>query len=305
MIVFDDLTLPALWDALSAESLRESVSLALREDGAACDLTTTALCDPSVVRTARVVARQSAMCAGLGLLDEFLIHAPGVHGSAAAGARDGDFVAAGTTLMQLHGPITSILPIERALLNMLGIALATATSTAQYVDAVFGTPAKVCDTRKTIPGLRWLQKYAVRCGGGHLHRMGLTDAILVKDNHITGLSAHEYADRIRQGVERVRATATPLRFVCAEADTIEQFEALLALPAGIVDIALLDNFSVDLLARAVQIRDAKNSRLVLEASGGVRLDTIRSIARTGVDRISVGAITHSSGWLDVALDIDD
>lgn len=245
------------------------------------------------------------MCAGLGLLDEFLVHAPEVRGSVAAGVCDGARVAAGTTLMQFRGPITSILPIERALLNMLGIAMATATSTAQYVDAVSGTRAKVCDTRKTIPGLRWLQKYAVRCGGGHLHRMGLNDAILVKDNHIAGLSAHEYAERIRHGVERVRTAATPVRFVCAEADTIEQFEAVLALPAGIVDIALLDNFSVDLLACAVQLRDANNSQLLLEASGGVRLDTIRAIARTGVDRISVGAITHSSGWLDVALDIDD
>ncbi|MSQ90475.1 MAG: carboxylating nicotinate-nucleotide diphosphorylase [Phycisphaerales bacterium] len=279
--------------------------MALREDGAADDVTTQAMCDAGRVRTARIVARQAAVCAGLGLLEGFLAQDERLSGSRADGAADGVRVDAGATLMHLRGPLTSILPNERALLNLLGIAMATATLTAAHVAAVAGTSVKVCDTRKTIPGLRWLQKYAVRCGGGCLHRMGLDDAMLVKDNHIAGLSPVEYAARIHDGVLKVRRAGTALRFVCAEADTMEQFQALLALPAGVVDIALLDNFSVDSLAEAVRLRVGQHSPLLLEASGGVRLDTIAAIARTGVDRISVGALTHSAGFLDVALDMDD
>ena len=305
MIVFDDPELPALWRQLSAEILERTIAEALREDGAANDVTTRAMCDERVIRTARIVARRPAICAGLGVLEGFLALDGRLSGSRAAGAADGGRVDAGTVLLHLGGPLTSILPIERSLLNLLGIAMATATLTAEHVAEVAGTRARVCDTRKTIPGLRWLQKYAVRCGGGCLHRMGLDEAILVKDNHIAGLSARDYAARIHEGVLRVRRAGTALRFVCAEADTMEQLQALLALPAGVVEIALLDNFSVDSLAEAVRLRDGQHSPLLLEASGGVRLDTIAAIARTGVDRISVGALTHSAGSIDVGLDMDE
>ncbi|MSR45149.1 MAG: carboxylating nicotinate-nucleotide diphosphorylase [Phycisphaerales bacterium] len=303
MIVIESSTLAALWRDLSAGHLTRTIAQTLEEDGAQRDITTRFLCDSPQIRAGRIVARQPGVCSGMGLLDGFL-QGRELRGSLEEGIADGVRVAEGTTLIHLRGSLTNILPIERSLLNLLSIAMATATVTSRYVDAVAGTRARVCDTRKTIPGLRWLQKYAVACGGGELHRMGLDDAVLVKDNHIAGLSPTEYARRIQEAVPRMRAAGTPLRFVCVEADTIEQFEALLALPANTVDIALLDNFSVDLLARAVEMRGKTNPTMLLEASGGVRLETIAAIARTGVDRISVGALTHGAGSIDLALDMD-
>lgn len=305
MFDFNDCELPLLWRELSRPNLAATVDLALLEDGAANDVTSQSLCDATTIRTAHIVARTKTFCAGLGVVEEFALRDGRLRVHSVAGSIDGEIVAAGASLLRLEGPLTSILPIERVLLNLLGIAMATSTLTAKYVEAVAGTKAKVCDTRKTIPGLRWLQKYAVRCGGGHLHRWGLADALLVKDNHIAGLSPGEYALRIRSAVENVRARKTPLQFVCAEADTMEQFEALLTLPDETLTIALLDNFALDSLENAVELRNRLRPSLLLEASGGVRLETIGSIARTGVDRISVGALTHSAGWLDVGLDMVD
>ncbi len=305
MIDFNACTLASFWHQLSTENLRRTVEDALREDGAGHDVTTDALCDARRVRIGFIVTRQPAVCAASGLIEGFVDRGSGLRGCVIEGMRDGAHLAAGTRILRLEGPLTSILPIERSLLNLLGIAMATATVTAQYVGAVAGTRAVICDTRKTIPGLRWLQKYAVRCGGGHLHRWGLDDAVLVKDNHIAGRSPEMYAQCIHGAVEKLRATKTPLRFICAEADTLEQFASLLALPSGTLTVVLLDNFSIAMLEDAVQLRDRSRPELQIEASGGVRLDTVGAIARTGVDRISVGAITHSAGWMDVALDIDD
>ena len=305
MFHFNDCELSLLWRELSRDHLAATVDLALEEDGAAKDVTSQSLCDSAAIRVAHVVARADAVCAGLGLVEEFVTRDSALKAHSVAGSIDGESVVAGASLLRLEAPLTSILPIERVLLNLLGIAMATSTITAKYVEAVAGTKAKVCDTRKTIPGLRWLQKYAVRCGGGHLHRWSLADALLVKDNHIAGLSPSDYARRIRSAVEDLRARNTPLRFVCAEADTMEQFEALLSLPDETLTIALLDNFSLDSLKHAVELRNRLRPSMLLEASGGVRLETIGSIARTGVDRISVGALTHSAGWLDVGLDMAD
>ncbi len=303
MIVFDESNLPELWRQLSAGNLEQTVSATLAEDRAAHDITSQALCMDGEVVEARVVTRETAVCAGLGLLEGFA-KCCGVSVSVRPELADGARVAAGASLAIVRGTRRSILPIERSMLNLLSVAMATATLTARYVAAVEGTRARVCDTRKTIPGLRWLQKYAVACGGGCLHRMALDDAMLVKDNHVAGLSPQQYAERIQHGVARVRATGNSIRFVCAEADTLQQFEALLALPAGTVEIALLDNFSVAQLGHAVALRDASGSSMLLEASGGVRLETISSIARSGIDRISVGALTHSAGSIDLALDMD-
>ena len=304
MFHFNDYELPLLWRELSRDHLAATVDLALDEDGAADDVTTRSLCAPSEVGRARVVTRAPAVCAGLGIVDEFVARDQRLSATRVKRVVDGSMVATGTNLVELEGPLTSILPIERSLLNLLGIAMGTATLTAEYVAAVVGTKAVVCDTRKTVPGLRWLQKYAVRCGGGHSHRWGLGDALLVKDNHIAGLAVDEYTQRIQTAVEKLRLLGTPLSFVCAEADTLQQFDALLALPVGIIDIALLDNFSNDALVTAVARRDRSRPTLQIEASGGVNLDSISAIARTGVDRISVGALTHSARWADVALDIN-
>jgi nicotinate-nucleotide pyrophosphorylase (carboxylating) len=189
------------------------------------------------------------------------------------------------------------------MLNFVGRLSGISTRTAEFVAAVAGTRAAVLDTRKTTPGLRALEKHAVRCGGGANHRIGLFDAMLVKDNHVAGLAPAAMAARVADAARRARARHA-LSFVEAECDDLEQFRAIVALPAGTVDIALLDNMGLDALRACVALRDASAPALKLEASGGVRLETVRAIAETGIDRISVGALTHSAPCLDVGLDIE-
>jgi nicotinate-nucleotide pyrophosphorylase (carboxylating) len=168
---------------------------------------------------------------------------------------------------------------------------------------VRGTRAAICDTRKTVPGLRTLQKYATRCGGATLHRIGLFDAVLLKDNHLGAFAAGTLAERVRQAARSARA-AGPVAFVECEVDSLAQLDELLALEQGVLDMVLLDNMGPATLAEAVRRRDARAPHVQLEASGGVRLDTVRAIAESGVDRISVGAITHSAPALDLGLDLD-
>ncbi|MEC8560489.1 MAG: nicotinate-nucleotide diphosphorylase (carboxylating), partial [Planctomycetota bacterium] len=177
-----------------------------------------------------------------------------------------------------------------------------ATRTAEHVQAVSGTGVLVCDTRKTTPGLRNLEKYAVRCGGGHLHRIGLFDAMLVKDNHVGDLDPDRMAARVAEAAGAVR-DASEVRFVEVEVDDLEQLDALLALPEGVVDIILLDNMPPEFLAQAVRRRDRKAPHVRLEASGGIGLDRLPAIAASGVDRVSVGGLTHSAVQLDFGLDL--
>ena len=171
------------------------------------------------------------------------------------------------------------------------------------MEAVAGTGAVICDTRKTTPGWRPLEKYAVRCGGGTLHRLSLADAALYKDNHLAGLPPGRWAQTLATAIRSVRSEHE-LRFVEVEVDTTEQLEAVFDLPAGLVDIALLDNMTPETLRAMVARRDAAAPHLQLEASGGVTLDTVRTIAESGVDRISVGALTHSATSLDVGLEAE-
>jgi nicotinate-nucleotide pyrophosphorylase (carboxylating) len=168
---------------------------------------------------------------------------------------------------------------------------------------VRGTRASVCDTRKTIPGLRTLQKYATRCGGATLHRIGLFDAVLLKDNHLGAFAAGTLGERVRAASLQARA-AGPVAFVECEVDELAQLDELLALERGVLDMILLDNMDPATLAEAVRRRDARAPHILLEASGGVRLDTVRAIAESGVDRISVGAITHSAPAIDLGLDLE-
>jgi nicotinate-nucleotide pyrophosphorylase (carboxylating) len=188
------------------------------------------------------------------------------------------------------------------MLNYLTLLSGTATAAAQFVDAVRGTKAAICDTRKTIPGLRTLQKYAARCGGATLHRIGLFDAALFKDNHLAGFGGDSLAVRAREAATRARASGSAA-FVECEVDTLAQLDELLAIEEGVLDLILLDNMDPGSLAEAVRRRDARAPWITLEASGGVRLDTVRRIAASGVDRISVGAITHSATALDLGLDL--
>ena len=174
--------------------------------------------------------------------------------------------------------------------------------TAEHVDAVAGTNVRICDTRKTTPGLRVLEKYAVGCGGGHLHRIGLFDAMLVKDNHIGVLDPGEMAQRIVAAARDVRASSD-VRFVEVEVDRLDQLDALIESGADVIDIILLDNMDPSMLREAVARRDAHAPDMLLEASGGITLDSLPSIAATGIDRVSVGALTHSVSQLDFGLDL--
>lgn len=308
MIDLNTLALPALFDELARTGhIRRLLELARDEDlgtgEARGDITTSVWSPPTERTRARLVARQPGIIAGLAAVPMLLeLMAPTSRFSASH--KDGTKAAAGATLGTLEGPTREVLALERTMLNLVGRLSGVATLTSRFVEAA-GTAvrAKVYDTRKTTPGLRVLEKYAVRCGGGFCHRLGLHDAVLVKDNHVAHvpldrLAAHAAAAAARARLER------PLRFMEIEADRLEQVHALLTIEPGLIDVILLDNMPPATVRDAVAMRDRTNPRMLLEASGGVRLETIRGIAETGVDRISVGALTHSAASLDLGLDSD-
>jgi len=307
------------WDDEIVDDCRQLIRLAVREDLSRWhDWTTVALVPEGMRGAARVVARQSGVIAGLAaariVLDEY---DPRIEWQDLA--LDGTQVEPGRALAQLAGPARSLLTVERPLLNLLGHLSGIATLTRTYVDEVAGSPARVYDTRKTTPGWRRLEKYAVRCGGGMNHRLGLFDAVLIKDNHLAFCAALPGTTAVpavpetgacltpAQAVAKVREFLDDLEpndprsglIVEVEVDTLEQLEQVL--PAG-PDIVLLDNMSPAELRVAVARRDATFPRVQLEASGGIELTTIGEVARTGVERISVGALTHSAKWFDVGLD---
>jgi nicotinate-nucleotide pyrophosphorylase (carboxylating) len=218
---------------------------------------------------------------------------------------DGSKLHRGSQIARMTGPMRSILAVERTALNFLTHLSGIASLTAIFAQQAQGTRAAICDTRKTIPGLRGLAKYAVVCGGGTSHRMGLYDAVLIKDNHIAHLSIDQLRDQLMALVPRVRRDEPQLAFIEIEVDTPEQCKAILALPPEAQpDIILLDNMSCNTMGQIVTRRDATAPEIQLEASGGVTLETVKAIARTGVDRISIGALTHSAPALDVGLDAE-
>jgi nicotinate-nucleotide pyrophosphorylase (carboxylating) len=288
---------------LPGRQLEQVVERALAEDlGEAGDVTGEAMIAADRQATAVVRARAAGIACGLPVAAEVLRQcAPGVRMS--EHLRDGERVEAGGTMLSVEGPLRGILAAERTLLNFVGRLSGIATVTAEHVQAVQGARAQVCDTRKTTPGLRMLEKWAVRCGGGTNHRIGLFDAMLVKDNHVAGLAPREMAAAVAKAAAAARA-AHPLRFVEVECDSLDQLQALLDLPHGTVDMALLDNMQPGMLADAVRMRDTAGVPMLLEASGGISLATIAAVAATGVERISVGGLTHSAPCLDVGLDID-
>jgi nicotinate-nucleotide pyrophosphorylase (carboxylating) len=265
------------------------VRMALAEDlGRAGDITSAACIAADAVFEARFAARRSGVIAGLDcarlairVLDPAATFEPV--------ARDGDYAQAGP-LARVRANARSLLSAERTALNLMGRLCGIATLTRTYVDAVSGTGATITDTRKTTPGLRALEKYAVRCGGGLNHRFGLDDAILIKDNHVAA------AGGVAAAIRRAKAAAGHLVKVECEVDSLRQLDAALA---EAPDVVMLDNFSLADLAAAVARAKGK---VVLEASGGVNLQTVRAIADTGVDVISVGALTHSAPVLDIGLD---
>jgi len=278
---------------LSPLEVDAAVERALVEDlGRAGDVTSIATVPADANAHAVVVARAAGTIAGLPLVAA-TVQRLAADVELAAEAADGATVAAGALLMRIVGPARTILAAERTALNFLGHLSGIATATAAFVRAVAHTEARICCTRKTTPGLRALEKYAVRCGGGFNHRFGLDDAILIKDNHIA------VAGGIAAVLKRAKAVAGHLVKVEIEVDTLAQLSEVLA--AGGADAVLLDNMDVATMRRAV---DMVAGRLVTEASGGVTLATVAAIAESGVDYISSGALTHSSPNLDVAIDIE-
>jgi nicotinate-nucleotide pyrophosphorylase (carboxylating) len=278
---------------LSPLEIDATVMRALAEDlGRAGDVTSIATIPEGTPARALVVARAAGVIAGLPLVAAaFRRLAPEIE--ITAGTRDGESVAARTTLMRLAGPARAVLAAERTALNLLGHLSGVASATHEFVRRVAGTKLRICCTRKTTPGLRALEKYAVRCGGGFNHRFGLDDAMLIKDNHIA------VAGGIRAVLERARGAAGHLVKIEIEVDTIGQLREVLAI--GLADAVLLDNMDTATMRAAVVL---VAGRLPLEASGGITLDTIAAIAATGVDYASSGWITHSAPNLDVALDIE-
>ena len=264
---------------------------ALAEDlGLAGDLTSDAIFPADHASTGAIVARQAGRVAGLGLsTGVFALLA--AESKVALTAADGDDVAAATTLATVSGPTRALLAGERTCLNLLGRLCGIATATADMVRRVEGTGAAIVDTRKTTPGLRALEKYAVRCGGGANHRFGLDDAVLIKDNHIAA------AGSVATAVTRVRQRVGHLVAIEVEVDDLEQLAE--ALDAG-VDAVLCDNMPLDVLRRAVEV---VGGRVPVEASGGITPATVRAVAETGVDLISAGFLTHSVRQLDVAFDL--
>ncbi len=217
---------------------------------------------------------------------------------------DGDRIEAGQSVAVIEGLARDLLRVERPMLNLLGRLSGVATRTAAFVKAMGEEwPARLFDTRKTTPGLRHLEKYAVRCGGGFCHRLGLHDAVLVKDNHLAAIGDESWAQRIDEMAARARAQfGDRLRFIEVEVENLGQFTELLKLKEGLIDIVLLDNMSPAAMREAVKERDTRQPGLLLEASGGVTLETIGSVAGSLVDRISVGSLTHHAVSLDFGLD---
>jgi nicotinate-nucleotide pyrophosphorylase (carboxylating) len=278
---------------LSPLEIDDLVTRALAEDlGRAGDVTSIATIPEDATAHAIVVARKAGVIAGLPLVAAtFRKLAPEV--AITPHARDGASVATKTALMHVTGPARAVLAAERVALNLLGHLSGVATATHEFVRRVKRTRTRICCTRKTTPGLRALEKYGVRCGGGFNHRFGLDDAMLIKDNHIA------VAGGIRAVLERARACAGHLVKIEIEVDGLDQLVEVLAV--GLADAVLLDNMNVADMSKAVVM---VGGRLPLEASGGITLESIEAVASTGVDYASSGWITHSAPSLDVALDIE-
>jgi nicotinate-nucleotide pyrophosphorylase (carboxylating) len=293
------------------DEIRQLISLARHEDLGphSDDVTSRLMVPPDAIGIGTLMQKEVGIVCGLPLVEEIcrayderlrVEPIPGFHLNIIE-ARYSD--ARTTPLLRIRGPLRSILAAERVILNFLQRLGGIATHTSRFVRRVDGTSAKIFDTRKTTPGLRSLEKYAVRAGGGSNHRMGLYDALLIKDNHLTGVSLRELSDRLTAVVAQSRAENAN-RFIEVEVDNLDQLREVLKVEQ--IDAILLDNMDCPQMQAAVELRDrsGRRGRTLLEASGGVTLEMVRSIALTGVDRISVGALTHSASALDIGLDMD-
>jgi nicotinate-nucleotide pyrophosphorylase (carboxylating) len=286
---------------LNIKQVQPLIRMAMEEDLGSGDVTTNLLFQDGTRAKAMVVSREEIVVAGLPVVEEILRQYD-ERLKMTAHFRDGQAAHVGNKLATIEGPLRSMLSVERVMLNFLQRLSGIATTTSRYVRAVKGTKAKIYDTRKTLPGWRLLEKYAVRCGGGYNHRLGLYDGVLVKDNHLAELGS-DFADRLQQLVDDARKVKG-LQFVAVEVDHVDdQLNHVLKVRG--IDIVLLDNMGQWQLKHAVEMRDAmcpKNRRPLLEASGNITLNNVSEIAQCGVDRIAVGAITHSAAAVDIGLD---
>jgi len=278
---------------LSSLLTEKTVRRALEEDlGHGFDVTADAIITEATEAKASIIAREDGILAGLiPCLSAFMLIDSDL--DIEMHAQDGTYLEAGQTIAIISGPARAILTAERTALNFLIHLSGIATLTNQYVQAVEETSAIITCTRKTLPGLRAFQKYAVYIGGGKNHRFGLDDAILIKDNHVA------IAGGVKPALDLARQRAGHMVKIEIEVDTLDQFKEVLG--HGGADITMLDNFTPEQLQKAAALN---NGKMILEASGGVNLATVRDIAETGVDYISVGALTHSAQALDIGLDID-
>jgi nicotinate-nucleotide pyrophosphorylase (carboxylating) len=278
---------------VSPLEIEDAVTRALKEDlGRAGDVTSIATVPEETSGRAVVVARKHGVVSGLPLVEAaFRRLSPQIE--IAPHGRDGMKIAAGTKLMTIAGNARAILSAERTALNFIGHLSGIATATAAFVARIAHTKARIICTRKTAPGLRALEKYAVRCGGGFNHRFGLDDAVLIKDNHIA------VAGGIRAVLTRAKAAIGHLVKIEIEVDSLDQLKEVL--DVGLADVVLIDNFDLDAMREAVAM---VAGRLVIEASGGITLESAAAIAETGVDYLSSGSLTHSVQNLDIGLDIE-
>ena len=280
---------------IAKSQFEQVVKSALAEDCVAADLTTEALIPVNLKGKASILVKRDGVLAGLNVAKEGFRQ-----GDASlrfkALVKDGASVRKGLVVATIDGKVASILRAERTALNFLQHLSGIATETARYVEAVSGAKAVITDTRKTVPGLRTLEKYAVRMGGGRNHRMNLADGVLIKDNHQVALRSHGLG--LKEVVKKARKHAPRAMRVEVEVESVKQAQAVLSAGA---DIIMLDNMKLEDMRKVVKLVKGK---ALLEASGGITLDNVRSVAETGVDYISIGALTHSAKALDISLELE-
>jgi len=286
---------------LDIAKVRPLIQMAIEEDLGRGDITSELLFDDNTVARATIVSREEIIVCGMGLAREIL-KCYDAKLRLRVRVNDGESAHVGSKLGTIDGPLCPMLSAERVMLNFLQRLSGIATTTRKYVNAIQGTKAKIYDTRKTMPGWRILEKYAVRCGGGYNHRLGLYDGILIKDNHLAQLG-RDFQAKLRK-IIRQAGKLKGAKFVAVEVDHVDdQLNYVLEIPG--IDIVLLDNMGQWQLKHAVEMRDkmrGKGKKPLLEASGNITLSSVSAIAQCGIDRIAVGAITHSATSVDIGLD---
>ena len=275
---------------LGMDNIKTFISNALREDIGPGDLTTEALIQPDIEGKAELIAKEPLILAGIEMARE-VFHQVNQDINFLGRHPDGEDLSSSTVIATISGPLRSLLTAERVALNLLQRLSGIATLTRQYVNGIEGTKARIVDTRKTTPGLRALEKYAVRIGGGKNHRFGLFDGILIKDNHIAAVGS------LTEAVKRAREKAPHTLKIEVETENLDQVRE--AISAG-AEIIMLDNMDIETMKEAVKLI---NGKALIEASGGINLNNVRQVAETGVDLISVGAITHSARSMDISMEI--